>query len=64
MLRAVIVDDEQPAIDLLKILLESTGIVQCVGEYCKPSEAADRIAVLMPDVAFLDVQMPGINGIE
>jgi len=64
MLRAVIVDDEQPAIDLLKILLESTGIVQCVGEYCKPYEAADRIAALKPDVAFLDVQMPGINGIE
>ena len=64
MLRAVIVDDEQPAIDLLRILLEDTGSVQCVGEYCKPSEAANNIAVLKPDIVFLDVQMPGISGVE
>ena len=64
MLRAVIVDDEQPAIDLLKILLEGTGTVQCVGEYCKPSEAANHIAMLKPDIVFLDVQMPGVNGVE
>ncbi|HWR30471.1 MAG TPA: response regulator [Negativicutes bacterium] len=64
MLRAVIVDDEQPAIDLLKILLEGTGKVQCVGEYGKPSEAAGAIPALKPDIVFLDVQMPGINGVE
>lgn len=64
MLRAVIVDDEQPAIDLLRILLEDTGKVQCVGEYCKPSEAADYVAALKPDVVFLDVQMPICNGVE
>ena len=64
MLKAVIVDDEQPAIDLLKILLEDTGKVQCVGEFCKPSEAAERIAAIKPDVVFLDVQMPINNGIE
>lgn len=64
MLRAVIVDDEQPAIDLLRILLEDTGKVRCVGEYCKPSEAADYVAALKPDVVFLDVQMPICNGVE
>jgi two-component SAPR family response regulator len=64
MLRAVIVDDEQPAIDLLKILLEGTGQVQCVGEYSKPSEAASAIPALQADIVFLDVQMPGINGME
>ena len=64
MLRAVIVDDEQPAIDLLKILLEGTGQATCVGEYVKPSEAAGKIAALQPDVAFLDIEMPGMNGIQ
>ena len=64
MLRAIIVDDEQPAIDLLKILLEGTGMVQCIGEYCKPSEAARDIAILQPDAAFLDMEMPGTNGIR
>ena len=63
MLRIVIVDDEQPAIDLLKILLEGTGRVTCVGEYCRPSEAATAIAKLQPDAAFLDIEMPGVNGV-
>ena len=64
LLRVVIVDDEQPAIDLLKILLEGTGKITCVGEYCKPSEAAKDIAILQPDAAFLDIEMPGISGME
>lgn len=64
MLRAVIVDDEQLAIDLLKILLEDTGKVKCVGEYCMPPEDAMNIVELQPDVVFLDVEMPGMNGIE
>lgn len=64
MLRAIIVDDEQLAIDLLKILLEGTEQVKIIGEYCKPTEAMEKIAVLDPDVVFLDVEMPGVNGIE
>ena len=64
MLRAVIVDDEQPAIDLLKLLLEGTGKVKTVGEYLRPSEAVKNIVELQPDVVFLDVEMPGINGIK
>lgn len=63
-LRAVIIDDEQPAIDLLKILLEDTGLVQCVGAYRKPSDAAKDLPRLQPDVAFLDIEMPGMNGIK
>jgi two-component system, LytTR family, response regulator len=63
-LRAVIIDDEQPAVDMLKILLEETGKVKCVGECRKPSEAAGLIAEMQPDAVFLDIEMPGINGIE
>lgn len=64
MLTAVIVDDEQPAIDLLRLRLEETGMVQCIGTYRRPSEAVSQLPQLQPDVVFLDVEMPGINGIE
>lgn len=63
MLKAVIVDDEQPAINMLKMLLKSAG-VEVVGEYTKSSEVLKQIGRLQPDVVFLDIEMPGIKGIE
>jgi len=64
MLRVVIVDDEQPAIDILTILLRGTGRVEVIGAYTKPSEALKNIGRLKADAVFLDVEMPCINGLE
>ena len=63
-LRALIVDDEAPARERLRRLLEELGDVEVVGEATNGAEALDRCAALDPDVVLLDVRMPGMDGIE
>jgi len=63
-LRALIVDDEAPARERLRRLLEEIGDVAIVGEATNGMEALDRCAALDPDVVLLDVRMPGMDGIE
>src|ERR1700736_6491219 len=59
---AVIVDDEQLAREELKFLLNSTGSVEVLAEGSNGIEAVELIAEHRPDVVFLDVQMPGLDG--
>ncbi|NNE34347.1 MAG: response regulator transcription factor [Rhodothermales bacterium] len=63
-LRVLIVDDEPLARDTLRLLLESHGDVEIVGECGDGLEAIETIRSERPDVVFLDVQMPGCNGFE
>jgi DNA-binding LytR/AlgR family response regulator len=63
-LRALVVDDEQLAREELSYLLAQTGGVTVVGEATNGIEAIGLIEDLTPDVVFLDVQMPGMNGFE
>jgi two-component system LytT family response regulator len=62
-LRAIVVDDEEPARELLRGLLASTD-VEVVAEASDGQEALAAIQRLRPDLVFLDIQMPGTNGIE
>ena len=59
---ALIVDDEQLAREELKYLLDSLGDVDVVGEGANGIEAVDLIEERQPDLVFLDVQMPGLDG--
>ena len=61
-IRALIVDDEQLAREELRYLLDSTGSVEILGEGANGIEAVKLIEELQPDVVFLDVQMPGLDG--
>ena len=61
---AVVADDEQLARDELCFLLQQLGGVAVVGVAANGEEAMAEIARLSPDVAFLDVQMPGLTGFE
>ena len=63
-LTAVVADDEQLARDELCFLLGQLAGVQVVGQAANGVEALDEIARHAPDVAFLDVQMPGLTGFE
>lgn len=64
MLNAVIVDDELPVLNLLKMFLQKTGQVNVLEIFTDPSEALENIINLKPDVVFLDIEMPEINGLE
>ena len=61
-LNALIVDDEKPARDELLFLLKSFPDVSVVGQGKNGVEAVALIKDKMPDVVFLDVQMPGLDG--
>jgi len=62
--RAVTVDDEPPALRRLRGLMSANGGIEVVGEFTDPAAAREGIAALQPDVAFLDIQMPGMTGLE
>src|ERR1035438_2643759 len=61
-LSALIIDDEQLAREELKYLLDSVGGVDVVGQGTNGIEAIDLIEEHHPDMVFLDVQMPGLDG--
>jgi two-component system, LytTR family, response regulator LytT len=61
-LSAVIVDDEQLARDELSFLLKSVDDVQVVAQGKNGVEAVNLIKEHSPDIVFLDVQMPGLDG--
>jgi two-component system, LytTR family, response regulator len=61
-LSAVIVDDEQLARDELAYLLKSAGDVNVVAQGKNGLEAVNLIKEHNPDLVFLDVQMPGLDG--
>lgn len=64
MLRALIVDDEQPAREELAELLAEVKGISIAGECSNALEAIQAIHRLQPDVIFLDIQMPRISGLE
>jgi len=60
---AIIADDEDLARAELKFLLEEIGDVEVVGEASNGLEAVELIRKLDPAMAFLDIQMPGLDGL-
>jgi two-component system LytT family response regulator len=63
-LRTLIVDDEPPARDLIATLLRTEPDVEIVGQCANGREAVSAITRSEPDLVFLDVQMPGLDGFE
>lgn len=63
-LKALIVDDEYPARQELRNLLASFTDIEVVGEAANAPEALQLIKALEHDILFLDIQMPGLNGLQ
>lgn len=63
-MKVIIVDDEQPLLKELRKMIETYDQLEIVGTYTDPFEALNDVDITRPDVAFLDIEMRGINGIE
>ena len=63
-LKTMIVDDEPLALDFLRSLLMEFDEVEIVAECCNGREAVATALDVRPDLLFLDIQMPGINGFD
>ncbi len=63
-LRVIIVDDEPLALDFLRSILSELSHVVIVAECRNGKEAIAAASELVPDLMFLDIQLPGINGFE
>ena len=64
MIKCVIIDDEQPAINVLKKYISRIPNLKLVGEETNPLLGIEIVKATLPDVVFLDIQMDEMNGIE
>jgi two-component system LytT family response regulator len=64
LLTVIIVDDEPLAREGLKLRLEKIPQISVIGEASDGDEAIQLCQTLYPDVMFLDLNLPGLNGIE
>jgi two-component system LytT family response regulator len=60
--RVLIVEDEAHARHYLRELLEGEPLVEVVGESSNGVQGAQQIRELSPDIVFVDIQMPGLDG--
>jgi two-component system response regulator AlgR len=63
-MRILIVDDEAPARERLRRMLDELGGHEVVGEAGDGASALRQASALNPDLVLLDVRMPGMNGLE
>jgi two-component system LytT family response regulator len=66
MIRTIIIDDEPSAINVLVMLLKKKckEDVEVVATSCSPLEGKDLIEQHKPDLVFLDIEMPGMTGVD
>lgn len=64
MIRVLLVDDEQIARERMRGLLHVITDLEVVGEAADGEEAIQKVVELRPDLVLLDIQMPGISGLE
>jgi CheY-like chemotaxis protein len=63
-IRAVVVDDSPFILKLLSTLLEEQNNVQLVGTAMDGRHAVRRVTEEAPDLVLMDLQLPGLNGLE
>ncbi|WP_029292637.1 LytR/AlgR family response regulator transcription factor [Chryseobacterium hispalense] len=63
-MKCIIVDDEPLAREAIKMLIEQTENLELNGDFNSPDSASEFLKNNEVDLIFLDIQMPGINGID
>ncbi len=63
-MKVLVVDDEKPARDRLRQILEDEDDYEVVGEAGNGHDAVALAGELAPDIVLLDIRMPGLDGIE
>lgn len=64
MLRVIVIDDESPARQMIREYLQDFPDIEIIAEAANGPQAVATIRDLAPDLIFLDIQMPGLNGFE
>ena len=62
--KAIIIEDEEPARQLINSYLAENGNIEIAGEYADGFSAVKAIDEVKPDLIFLDIQMPKLTGFE
>ncbi len=62
--KVIIVDDEQPAREIIKRYLEHFNEIEVIGEFPDGFTGLKAIQDMKPDLVFLDIQMPRLTGFE
>ena len=62
--RVLLVDDQAPYLRAMKAVVEETDGFEVVGEAASAEEAIRSAAQSLPDVVLMDVNLPGIDGVE
>ena len=63
-IRIIIIDDETPAREIIKHYLKEVDYVEVIAECADGFSGLKSISSMKPDLVFLDIQMPRLNGIE
>lgn len=64
MLRAITVDDEFHNLLLLKRCVEKSGQIVVTDQFTDPLSLLDRVREIHPDIIFMDIEMPVMNGFD
>jgi DNA-binding NarL/FixJ family response regulator len=64
LIRVAIVEDHHKFRECLEFLLNNTPGYHCVGSFRSMEEALEKIAFDLPDVALIDIGLPGMSGVE
>ena len=64
MINAIIIDDEQAAIDVLEHYLKQTPFIHHAGSFTNPIKALQKVNEEKIDLIFLDIQMPELSGLD
>ncbi|MGL5890518.1 MAG: LytR/AlgR family response regulator transcription factor, partial [Bacteroidia bacterium] len=64
MIRAIAIDDEPLALEVIKVLCSNIDFIDLSKTFTKPTEALKYLRKFPADLVFLDIKMPSVSGIQ